>query len=263
MKKIKLNVKMEWFYTQEPELHILKYFKNRKIKKNLKIALKDISKTLNIYDWNVIINIRSMYEDEPMEYSIRIELKSKINNISGSIKFANISKLLSKEEKTPIRFLKDFHYIHKNNIFFNTLVSNKETIFLTLYNIREYRESFVYYPPIDNKEITQFKNKHEDFLKHLNNDHNFDLVESKECASQVFYVCDKIYWSTSYVLPSGNYERDCNNGFSNIRNITENDTKTLLCAMIEGEIINITQDVEEVLLCDIKDILAMSELIGY
>ena len=271
MNKIKLNVKYQWYSRNEPVLEVLNSFKrnNRKIKKCLKIALKDISNTLDIHDWNIIIVIRQrLIKNVFIRYYIRIEVESKINNVSGYLEFCNIKELLSKNEGFRAGLLKNFHYIHKNNSFYNDLVSKKHTVFLMLNNFQENSENVIDFLPIENKDITDFKNKHEFFLMdiHKNNFYTFDVEEST-CTLQLFYVCDKIYWGCSYTLYDKNgkekIEFGQNTEFTNIRNIKDNDRNTFLRSLIEAGIININQDIEEVLAWDIKDIFAMSKLIDY
>lgn len=271
MNKIKLNVKYQWYSRSEPVLKVLNSFKrnNRKIKKCLKIALKDISNTLDIHDWNIIVVIRQrLIENDFIKYYIRIEVESKINNVSGYLEFCNIKELLSKNEGFRAGLLKKFHYIHKNNSFHNDLVSKKHTVFLMLNNFQENSENVIDFLPIENKDITDFKNKHENFLMdiHKNNFYTFDVEEST-CTLQLFYVCDKIYWGCSYTLYDKNgkekIEFGQNTEFTNIRNIKEKDRNTFLRSLIEAGIININQDIEEVLAWDIKDIFAMSKLIDY
>jgi hypothetical protein len=101
---------------------------------------------------------------------------------------------------------------------------------------------------------------------HNNNLYTFDIDEST-CTLQLFYVCDKIYWGCSYSLRDKNCDKNTafgqNTEFTNIRDIKENDRDTFLRSLIEAGIININQDIEEVLACDIKDIFAMSKLINY
>jgi len=264
MKKIKLNVKYLWFSRSDPVLEILNHFKrnNRKIKKCLKIAIKDISNTLNIYDWNIIIEIRKRgMINECMKYRIRIELKSKINNVYGTLEFADIEEILCKNEGFRAGLLNNFHYTHKENSFYNELVSKKHTILLMLNNFPNHHGNVIDFPIIENKEISYFKDKHEGFLTYIhdNNLYNFE-PENNECCLQLFYVCNKIYWGCSYSLPNKTFEEM---EFTNVREIKEHDIRTFLRSMIEASVININQDIEEVLTWDIKDIFAMSKLIGY
>jgi len=258
--KIKLNVKYEWYSENEIVLHILNNFKrnNRKIKKFLKISIKDISKTLNVYDWNIIINIRKTYTGTSMKYYCNIKLQSKINNINGDLMFADIKEILSNTG-----YLKYFQYIPKDNSFFNKLVDDKHTVFLILSNYQENNGKVIDFQPIENEEITDFKNKHEGFLKYIHNNNIYTFIAyKKDCRLQSFYVSDKIYWRCSYCFP---YVQDAQSmmGHTNFREIKEHDTKTFLRSMIEASVININQDIEEVLTWDIKDIFAMSKLIGY
>lgn len=265
MKNIKLNVKYQWCSRSEPVLEILNSFKknNRKIKKLLKISLENISKTLNIHNWNIIIVIRQLrIKNGFMQYNARIEVKSKRNNIAGTLEFCDIKELLSKKEGFRAVLLNNFHYIHEDNSFYNNLVSKNHTVFLMLANFQENSAKVIDFLPIENKDITEFKNKHENFLMdiHANNLYTFD-VEENTCTLQLFYVCDKIYWGCSYRLHDKNGFQ--NRGYTNVREIKENDRNVFLRSLIEAGIININQDIEEVLTWDIEDIFAMSKLIGY
>lgn len=262
---IKLNVKYEWYSENKIVFHILNHFKknNRKVKKCLKIALKDISNTLRIYEWDIIIEIRQWgYIDGITQYLTDIRIKSKIDNINGYLNFTDMQELLSKKEGWRARILNRFYYVHHDNSFYKNLVSDTHTILLMLNNFQENSAKVIDFPPIGNKEITHFKNKHEGFLRYIhdNNIYTFDIYNNT-CSLQLFYVCDKIYWSCSYTLPDQNVHDDV--GFTNVREIKEQDRNTFVLSMIEAELININQDIEEVLACDIKDIFAMSKLIGY
>ena len=259
---IKLNIKYEWCSREKPLFPIVSHFKrnNRKIKKGLKTALIDISNTLNIHDWNITMKIRDNgIKDDIIQYYIAIELQSKTGNINGSLRFVDMQELLSKKFNDVL--LNRFYYIHHENTFYHELFSKKYTFLLVLTDFPKLnQDDVIYFTPIDNKGITTFKNEHEDFIRYIHeNLYTFDLVNTPSLGSQLFFICDQIYWNSSYSFP---YEKD-EVRFSNPKNIKDNDRNTFLRSLIEAGIININQDIEEVLAWDIKDIFAMSKLIDY
>lgn len=264
MKNIKINLTYKFYSKRNNSSTILRNIKryHRQIKKNLKISLKDISNTLDIYDWLIEFKIDNFMGDndfEKNEHLIRIKTSSKINNIKGYTYFIYPEALFSTNNTRRQKF--NEHITYKNNkINFNSSFFDKNiSCFLVLDNFTR-GESLYDFESIDNKKITYFQNKHKEFLSSL---HNQKLLEFSDdemsCGLQNFYISKDIYWKAFY--PS-----ETNPDIpktTHVRNIKDCDESTFIRSLIEVDIIHINQDIEEVLTWDIKDIFAMSKLIGY
>ena len=111
---------------------------HRAIKKNIKIALFDISKTLNNYNWSVMITIANFsyigkkYDNE---YPVRIELFSKNSNIEGSLYFIDEQNLLSANKILSSLYKSVFYSKDRLNFFngfFNCIAATVQVFVIVI-----------------------------------------------------------------------------------------------------------------------------------
>lgn len=231
---------------------------NRIIKKNIKIALFDISNTLNNYNWGVVIIIFNYIDDEDFKCPVKIELFSKNNNLKGSVCFINEQILLSTNQM-PSSLSEQIFYrkgrLNFNKDFFNKNVSS----FFVISAFPKSYHKILEFQNIENAKIKEFKNKYEGFLNYINSEKLYEFKQdSSYCTFQLFYIGEQIHWCSNYFHYY--YENPIQTMTRNISECHEND---FIRTLIEAKVININQDIEEVLEWDIKDIFEMSKLIGY
>lgn len=249
---MKLNIKYEWYIHQRPIISVLNEFKknNRKIKRFLKMQLSTISKTLNNSDWDVVFHFTGHY---PKNVTFSIDVKAQNKKIQGDLKLIN-------DKENSFKIFID--YSSSLNLFLESLRNkhNSGYFYLVINDFPLNAEENLTFDIVEEDKITRFKNKHEGFLKNIHNNEYF-IFDDYYFVLQLFFVNDEIYWRSSYLLNPGT----SNFYITKVRNIKQNSEKDFIMSMIEAKFINVIDDIniEEVLSWSVKDIFAMSRLLGY
>lgn len=250
---MKLNIKYKWSIHQEPIISVLNEFKknNRKIKRFLKLKLSTISKTLNNSEWDIIFLFRKKYRGE---VNFWIEIKAQNKKIVGNLELIN-----DKQNSSEI-----CSYFNANLTLFLEVLKNKQNSKSFYFLINDFplnAEDSLTFGIIEEDKITKFKNKHEGFLKNIH-DNEYFIFDDYYFGLQLFFISDEIYWRSTYSSKPQDLSDGC---FTKVRNIKENSEKDFIMSMIEAKFINVIDDIdiEEVLSWSVKDIFAMSKLLGY
>lgn len=258
---MKINMKYRYRETDQIELYIIRYYERNKrlLKKRLKLVLTNISATLNINEWDITINV---IDNGAYYYSIDIELKDKNSNLSGALMYCEKTEFNQYTKNTQY-ILKSFrHDVIINSLDIKSNFKNENNIFMLVIRDFSKEENLLEFSTIEHPLIQDFKKKYESFYNYLIKENIYDFSPNNVfCGLKNFYISDDIYWNSAYTFNSNHSIARFD--FSNIRKINLNEEKVFILSMIEAKVIHINQDIEEVLTWDIKDIFAMSKLIGY
>jgi hypothetical protein len=249
--KIKIIYK---YYKESDKIRRILLKKKRKLKKDITKALLEPSKTLGINEWEVFVLVRN---SKPGLFWLEIISNSKDKKINGYLTF--IDKKNLDINKFSIDDINHLLYSEDDKKFINDPFNNS-TIFLVVnsYNTKDFKS-------LKNNKINSFIDYINAFNDYIKKENLYNPSPCKKIAlkSRVFYISKNIYWTDYYSHNTNTNFSIAESKYSNIHTIEYYDEKTIVRSMIEARIISINQDIDDVLTWDIKDIFAMSKLIGY